>query len=65
MSFEARYAGDCAADSCNYGDGRIRPGDDVEYVDEELMHRECAKSVRRGDPPLCRECFTHHRGECA
>jgi hypothetical protein len=64
MNFEAKYSGRCAAESCNYGDGQIREGDDVEYQDDELMHRECAASTRRGEPPLCKSCFTHHRGEC-
>lgn len=64
MSFEARYPGSCASEDCRYGDGRIREGDEVEYHDDELMHLECAKAARRGDPPLCRKCITYHRGEC-
>lgn len=64
MTFEAKYPGSCASDACRY-DGRIREGDDVEYADDELMHTSCAATARRGDPPLCRECFTYHRGECA
>lgn len=64
MTFEARYAGRCAAAHCNYGDSQIRPGDDVEYHDDELMHRSCAANARRDDFPACRKCFTYHAGEC-
>lgn len=34
--FDARYPGRCA--SC---DGRINEGDQVTYVDDELVHTEC------------------------
>lgn len=65
MSFDAKYAGRCAAENCNYGDAQIRIGDDVEYQDDELMHTACAARTRRGEPPLCGQCFTYHQGECA
>jgi hypothetical protein len=64
MGFAAKYAGRCASDDCLYGDNRIREGDDVEYVDDELQHQECANVGRRGGPPLCGQCFTYHRGDC-
>lgn len=64
MSFSAKYPGQCASEDCRY-DGRIREGDEVEYADDELMHQGCAASFHRGDPPLCGQCFTYHRGECA
>ncbi|OYN80441.1 hypothetical protein [Mycolicibacterium sphagni] len=65
MSFQARYTGACAAERCRYyPDDLIREGDDVDYLDDELMHAECAKATRRGEPPMCPNCFTHHRGEC-
>jgi len=50
MSFEAKYPGRCAAESCNYGDARIEVGDEIEYVDDELMHTTCAARGRRGEP---------------
>lgn len=63
--FEAKYKGHCTSESCRYGDGEIRPGDDVEFVDDELMHRECATAARRdAEIPRCATCFTHHRGDC-
>ncbi|AXN43444.1 hypothetical protein MM1218R_01496 [Mycobacterium marinum] len=62
MSFSARYDGRCASTDCDYGD-HISPGDDVEYIDDELMHVACATRTRRY-PPLCHSCLTHHRGEC-
>ena len=36
--FRARYASGCAAD-CG---GDIEPGDDVTFVDDRLVHVECA-----------------------
>lgn len=64
-TFAARYVGPCAAD-CGVW---IKPGDDVTYVDDELMHADCADgdssaqaAVRQPDP--CPRCWTVHRGEC-
>lgn len=65
MSFAAKYAGSCASDECRYGATLIDIGDEVDYHDDELMHVACAAAARRGDPPLCKACFTYHRGECA
>jgi hypothetical protein len=65
MTFSARYAGRCNAQSCYYGDGQIRAGDDVTYHDDELMHAECAAGAKRGEPPLCKDCNMFHAGgEC-
>ncbi|RFZ41380.1 hypothetical protein DAVIS_02649 [Mycobacterium marinum] len=64
MSFSARYDGRCASTDCDYGD-HISPGDDVEYIDDELMHVACATRARRGAGQLCHACFQYHRGECS
>lgn len=62
--FEARHHSGCAADC---GD-RIRPGDEVVYVADELVHAECAPTssaaVERPEPAACPSCWTVHRGEC-
>lgn len=64
MTFTARYRGTCNSDNCRY-DTRIREGDDVDYYNGELMHRECANAASRdADTPRCTTCFTYHRGEC-
>lgn len=74
MSFKAKYDGHCNAQECRYG-GRIQEGDECAYVDDELMHEGCAwderqqpkrdEPVDERDGPLCGDCFTYHRGECA
>lgn len=64
-AFLARYDGPCAADC-----GRsIRADDPVRYVDDELMHAECAALEDSGSPPprpsaICPSCWTIHAGEC-
>lgn len=64
--FEARYGGPCAAD-CGQ---RIEPGEDVTYVDDELLHADCAERDaevdRRSTKPEkpCPSCWTVHVGEC-
>jgi hypothetical protein len=63
-TFAANYAGRCRAEDCTYGDGRIRVGDSVTYLGDELMHAECAASQSRFDAPLCKSCNTFHRGDC-
>jgi hypothetical protein len=59
-TFEARYAGRCAA-----GDP-IEPGDEVAYVDEQLVHADCADSPASptAAEAVCPSCWTVHRGEC-
>lgn len=65
MSFAAKYPGQCTADDCRYGDSRINVGDEVEYVDDDLVHTSCAAAGRRADStPTCRDCGLQHRGEC-
>jgi len=62
-TFAARYGGPCAAE-CG---SRIYPGDDVEYVDDELVHADCADdppAAARPAPPPCPACWTVHAGEC-
>lgn len=53
--FEASYGGRCAL--CPRG---IREGDSVQYVDDELVHADCAENPPRPAPvqPMCPECFT-------
>jgi hypothetical protein len=63
MKFSAKYAGWCEHSDCSYGDNRIRPGDTVEYLDNDLMHTECAAHMRRR-PPTCPDCNLIHAGEC-
>lgn len=63
MSFAAKYKGRCAYDECSFN--TIDPGDDVEYVDDELMHVGCAQRLRNNTKvPLCDDCGLYHRGEC-
>lgn len=64
--FEARYGGRCAAD-CG---GPIREGDQVVFVDDELVHTACVEAMddershRRPDPVVCPSCWIAHAGEC-
>ena len=65
-TFQARYSGPCAAE-CGV---HIAAGDEVRFVDDELMHAGCADredqpdqgSARRETP--CSECHMVHAGEC-
>lgn len=55
MSFEAKCGGRCAAE-CGT---RIDPGDQVEYVDDELVHVGCVPEPE-SEPkprPVCPNCF--------
>jgi len=65
MSFPARYGGKCAADC----DRRIFAGDEVEYVDDQLVHVGCvpAPDVEKEPRPVCPTCFQEIAlsGECA
>lgn len=65
--FAAQYGGACAADC---GDP-IKPGDEVRYLADELMHDECASdadgrivAAERAEPTVCRDRWTVHAGEC-
>lgn len=58
-SFAAKYAGRCTASECVYGDGRIEPGDDITYQDDDVVHVECASTRRQ-----CKSCNTFHNGRC-
>jgi len=69
-TFPAKYPGECAA-GC--GD-RIGVDDEVTYVDDQLVHADCAK--HGAPPPLpglspvgrflapCASCHLVHAGEC-
>lgn len=63
-SFSAKFHGRCAGDC---GDP-IRPGDEVRFVADELVHAECAPDAEarevRAEPPVCPRCWTVHAGEC-
>lgn len=63
-TFTAKYSGRCNSGDCDYGDNRIRQGDEVDYFDDELMHASCATRARRADAPCCPNCWQYHRGEC-
>lgn len=54
MTFEAKYAGRC--DACS---NKIHVGDDVVYVDDELVHADCEGRALRGEKKVevCTECF--------
>jgi len=54
VSFTAKYTGTCAAD-CGY---RIREGDQVEYVEDQLMHVDCPDAIAPITRAVCPECFT-------
>lgn len=66
MSFTAQYHGTCT--SC---DGRIKPGQECRYDDDEIEHVKCPEEE---DPILndtparnerrCGDCFTIHAGPC-
>lgn len=68
-TFTAKYDGRCAA-ACGR---RIESGDDVIYVDEVLVHDECALGPVDGILPepvkreVCTTCFTEVavNGSCA
>jgi hypothetical protein len=60
--FNARYPGRCEGD-CG---GEIEPGDEVSYVDDQLMHTDCQpRHWPDGEkPPICPHCWLQHAGEC-
>lgn len=57
MTFIAQYDGACAAE-CGY---RIHPGDAVKYVEDDLVHAECAPKPDpfelRPSEVVCPDCF--------
>ncbi len=60
-TFPARFPGRCAAD-CGQ---RIEPGDDVTYVEDELVHAGCvdgAPEPRRA--PICPACHLTQPCDC-
>ena len=58
MKFAAKYSGQCAG-----GCDGIEPGDEVEFVDDVLMHTDCENSegLRAESPDrkteTCPECW--------
>lgn len=52
--FSAKYSGRCAR--CPH---RIEPGDDVVYVDDELVHLECEDTppTRERTAVVCPKCW--------
>lgn len=54
MSFRANWPGRCA--DCDEG---IAPGDNVEYVDDVLVHVDCSEVERPADPlpDVCGVCW--------
>lgn len=60
MTFEAKYAGRCA--EC---DDQILVGEFVDYDHEdELVHAECVRPLRRSGKPACPVCWLVHAGGC-
>lgn len=53
MTFTARYHGTCT--SC---EGHISPGDQVAWVDDDIVHADC-ESPREPPAPaeVCTECW--------
>ncbi|ORB55307.1 hypothetical protein BST43_15705 [Mycobacteroides saopaulense] len=51
---------------CEYGDDPIRPGDEVRYDDDTLVHTNCPNPVTPTDiRDICPNCWCQHAGECA
>lgn len=61
-SFSAKYRGLCAGE-CGE---TIRVGDEVVFVDNELMHTACVSDPAPGGrvESVCPDCFLVHTGEC-
>lgn len=57
--FTARYPGPCAAD-CGH---RIKPGDQVAYVDAELVHVDCTPRPER-PAVICPTCWLTKPCDC-
>lgn len=60
-AFEARYGGRCGG--C---DDRIRPGQLVVFVDDELVHLDCEEAALRVRPAavVCTECWLERPCPC-
>ena len=60
--FIAKYHGHCEGDC----DDSIEPGEQVSYVDDELMHVYCIPrhQVQTRVTPVCSSCYLQHAGEC-
>lgn len=54
-SFEARYEGHCAAGCLD----PIEAGDTVTYVDDKLVHADCARdhTMSRRPVTICQSCW--------
>ena len=63
-TFIARYPGSCAAE-CGE---RISPGDDVVYVDDRLVHTDCADGLGPMPTPravtVCVHCHLVQPCDC-
>jgi hypothetical protein len=60
MSFEAKYGGPCG--SCTE---RIRPGDQVTYADDEMVHADCeGSSTPERKTETCSVCWLIKPCEC-
>lgn len=61
-TFEAKYNGRCAAD-CGWP---IQEGEQVAYVDDQLVHADCARdaSLRKPEPVICSTCWLTKPCEC-
>jgi hypothetical protein len=61
-TFKAKYGGRCAAE-CGE---QIRPGNDVVYVDDQLVHVGCEERALTPRRPavVCTECWLEKPCEC-
>ena len=57
--FEARYHSTCAA--C---EEHIRPGEDVRYEDDQLVHDACTEKPEPRTRPVCPKCWLVTPCEC-
>lgn len=51
-SFTARYGGTCP--SC---ENPIRPGDEVQYDEDDALHHVLCYTINRPAPPICTQCW--------
>lgn len=59
-TFRARYPGRCG--NC---DEPIEPGDEVTYVDEDVVHADCDTPEPTGRPtPVCPACHLTQPCDC-